>query len=119
MKKDEERTRVTPDLADRRCGACRDAKAPMSAEEVAGLLWELDGWEAPKGRVLVKEWKFRDFASALAFVDRVGALAEAEGHHPDLVLKWGCVRAEIFTHKVGGLTEADFVLAAKIDRLGV
>ena len=104
-------------LAARRCVPCKKGAKPLGSEEIAGLLWQIDGWECVKRHHLVKEWKFRDFAAALAFVNRVAAIAEAEGHHPDLVLKWGYVRAEIWTHSIDGLTEADFVLAAKIDRV--
>jgi 4a-hydroxytetrahydrobiopterin dehydratase len=105
------------ELAKRRCVSCEEGGKPLGEEEVAGLLWHLDGWEVAKRHHLVKQWTFDDFAQALAFVNRVGELAEDEGHHPDLFLKWGLVRAEIYTHSVGGLTESDFILAAKIDRL--
>jgi 4a-hydroxytetrahydrobiopterin dehydratase len=122
MKKDRQRTQVTrkpadPPLAERSCEACRNAKEPMASERAAALLWQLDGWACKRGHHLAKRWQFDDFAQALAFVDRVGALAESQGHHPDLFLRWGEVRAEIYTHSVGGLTEADFILAAKIDRV--
>jgi 4a-hydroxytetrahydrobiopterin dehydratase len=105
------------DLAAKRCVACEEGAPKLSAEEIAGLLWKLDDWECVKKHHLTKSWEFEDFAQALAFVNKVGALAEREGHHPDLFLKWGLVRAEIYTHSVDGLTESDFVLAAKIDRL--
>ena len=66
---------------------------------------------------LEKEYSFKDFREALAFTNRVGELAEAQGHHPDIYLAWGKVKLTIFTHKIGGLSEADFVFAAKADRL--
>ena len=66
---------------------------------------------------MVKSYKFPDFKSALAFVDRVGAMAEEQGHHPDLYLAWGKVRVEVWTHKIDGLTESDFVFSAKCDGL--
>ena len=66
---------------------------------------------------LEKEFRFKDFAEALAFTNKVGAIAEAEGHHPDIYVAWGKVRITIWTHKIDGLTRSDFVLAAKIDRL--
>jgi 4a-hydroxytetrahydrobiopterin dehydratase len=119
-KKDRERTGVTGeerDLASLTCEECRDATAPLPSERIAALLWQLDDWEVVEGHHLAKAWKFRDFASALAFVDRIGALADKEGHHPDLALGWGYVRCDLHTHKVDGLTDADFVLAAKIDRI--
>jgi 4a-hydroxytetrahydrobiopterin dehydratase len=67
--------------------------------------------------LLEKTYLFKNFAEALAFVNRVGALAEEQGHHPDVYLAWGRVRLEIWTHKIKGLTESDFVFAAKCDRL--
>jgi len=105
------------DLAAKRCVPCEEGAERLSAEEIAGLLWKLDGWECVKRHHLTKSWEFDDFAQALAFVNEVGAVAEAEGHHPDLFLKWGLVRVEIYTHSVDGLTQNDFVLAAKIDRI--
>jgi len=90
---------------------------PLAGEELERLLAELgpNGWNVVEGHHLEKEYAFPDFASALAFVDRVGALAEEQGHHPDLFLAWGRVRITIWTHKIDGLTESDFVLAAKAD----
>jgi len=86
------------------------------------LLRELEGQLGPGWKVVVdhhleKEIDFPDFATGLAFVNRVGALAEEEGHHPDLFLAWGKVRISLYTHKVDGLTRSDFILAAKIDQL--
>jgi 4a-hydroxytetrahydrobiopterin dehydratase len=72
---------------------------------------------APRNHHLVKSYEFPDFKSALAFVDRVGAMAEEQGHHPDLYLAWGKVRVEVWTHKIDGLTESDFVFSAKCDGL--
>lgn len=104
-------------LADQECIPCRGGVPPLTREAVARLVPELDGWAVVNNHHLSKNVTFPDFKSALAYVDRVGALAEAEGHHPDVHLAWGRVRLEVWTHKIGGLTEADFVLAAKIDRL--
>ena len=81
------------------------------------LLQQLDGWEVVDGHHLAKNYGFKDFADSLAFVNRVGGVAEANGHHPELILGWGKVRIEIFTHKIDGLTESDFVLAAKCDEV--
>jgi 4a-hydroxytetrahydrobiopterin dehydratase len=105
------------ELAKKRCVSCEEGGDPLGAEAIAGFLWQLDDWEVVKRHHLVKQWEFEDFAQALAFVNAVGAVAEAEGHHPDVLLKWGLVRLEIFTHSVDGLTESDFILAAKIDRI--
>jgi len=89
----------------------------LAPERVQQLLGELPpGWRlTPQGH-LEKGYEFKDFAQALEFVNRVGAIAETEGHHPDLYLSWGKCRAEIWTHKIQGLTESDFYFAAKTDR---
>lgn len=107
------------DLASRSCVPCRGGVPPLTPAEIAPLLEQLGGgWRVVDGHHLEKEWTFPDFAGALAFTDRVGALAEAEGHHPDIHLAWGKVRLVVWTHAVDGLTESDFILAAKTDRLG-
>jgi len=90
---------------------------PSLAPERAGeLLAELDGWAIQTGPRLAKAWKLADFAAALALVNRIGAIAEAEDHHPDIALAWGRVGVELWTHAAGGLTENDFIVAAKIDQ---
>jgi 4a-hydroxytetrahydrobiopterin dehydratase len=104
-------------LAQKTCVPCRGGVPTLPANEVARLLTEIEGWEAPANHHLTKTFKLSDFATALAFVDRIGALAEEQGHHPDLYLAWGKVRVDLWTHKIDGLTESDFILAAKIDRL--
>jgi 4a-hydroxytetrahydrobiopterin dehydratase len=76
------------------------------------------GWKVVKGHQLEKEFKFKDFKSALAFTNRLGKLAEKENHHPDIALAWGKVGVSLWTHAIGGLSENDFVLAAKIENLG-
>jgi 4a-hydroxytetrahydrobiopterin dehydratase len=75
------------------------------------------GWQVIDGHHLQRQWHCEDFAAALAFVNRIGALAEQQGHHPDLQLGWGRVQVDLWTHAIDGLTTSDFVLAAKIDRL--
>ena len=105
------------DLASRPCVACRGGTPPLRGEAIAALLPKLDGWRAEGAHHLTKEFAFKDFRDALAFVNRVGELAEAQRHHPDVHLAWGRVRIDVWTHKIDGLTESDFVLAAKIDRL--
>jgi 4a-hydroxytetrahydrobiopterin dehydratase len=88
----------------------------MSGEELQKTAAELgNDWTVIAGHHLEKEFRFRDFREALAFTNRVGELAEQQGHHPDIHLAWGKVRVEIWTHKIDGLTRSDFVLAAKID----
>ena len=104
-------------LADRECVPCKGGIAPLTPEEIEPLLAQLGGWEVADGHHLRKALKFPDFVTALAFVNRVGELAEEVNHHPDLTLGWGRVGIEIWTHKIDGLAEADFVFAARVDRL--
>jgi 4a-hydroxytetrahydrobiopterin dehydratase len=109
---------MASELASRRCVPCRGDTPPLRGEPLAKLLDELGGgWRAVDEHHLEKEYRFPDFRSALAFTNRVGELAERESHHPDIHLAWGGVRLEIFTHKIRGLSEGDFVLAAKADAL--
>ena len=105
------------ELAARHCEACREGTPPLGQEQITPLLEQLDGWEVSERHHLSKTFRFRDFAFALAFVNRLGEVAEAEGHHPDIYLAWGRVRLEVWTHKIDGLTESDFILAAKADAL--
>ncbi|MFA6030252.1 MAG: 4a-hydroxytetrahydrobiopterin dehydratase [Elusimicrobiota bacterium] len=100
-----------------RCAPCREGGPSLSFERSCALLTKLDGWSLNEKGRLEKSWRFPDFRAALAFVVRVGALAEEEGHHPDVRLSWGKVALELWTHKAGGLTENDFLLASKVDRL--
>ena len=103
-------------LTSRSCVPCRRGTPRLTPEQIAALLPQLDGWTVEDQRKLTKAYRFRDFATALAFVNRVGEVAEAEGHHPDLYLSWGKVGVELLTHAIGGLSENDFILAAKLDR---
>lgn len=105
------------DLAKQSCVPCQGGVLPLSAEEREPLLERLgpNDWKVVGGHHLEKLYEFPDFVSALAFVNRVGEIAEQQRHHPDLYLTWGKVRIEIWTHKIDGLTESDFVLAAKCD----
>lgn len=106
------------DLAQMRCVPCKGGVPPLPREEQERLLARLGGgWRAVDGHHLEKDYKFKDFKEALAFTDRVGALAEEQWHHPDILLAWGKARVTIWTHKIDGLTESDFVFAAKADRL--
>ncbi len=106
------------DLADRDCVPCKGGVPPLEIDEYAPLLEQLDeGWDVVDDHHLARTYRFKNFVDALAFVNRVGELAEAQGHHPDLHLAWGRVGIEIWTHKIDGLHEADFVFAAKCDRL--
>lgn len=103
------------DLAARKCQPCEGGIPALRGDELQKLYSQLDGWELIGEQRLEKEYKFKDFAEALDFVNRLGAVAEAEGHHPDVFLAWGKVRVTLWTHAVGGLSENDFILAAKAD----
>jgi 4a-hydroxytetrahydrobiopterin dehydratase len=105
-------------LAQKSCIPCRGGVPPLRGEELTRLHEELDsGWQVIQAHHLEKEYAFPDFRRALDFTVRVGELAEAEGHHPDILLAWGRVKISIWTHKIDGLTESDFILAAKADEL--
>jgi 4a-hydroxytetrahydrobiopterin dehydratase len=111
------RNSVSSALAGRHCAPCGRGTPRLSPEDVVRLRDQLQGWDVVDDHRLRKSWKFPDFRSALAFVNLVGEAAESEGHHPDIVLGWGKVEITLWTHAAGGLTENDFILAAKIDRL--
>jgi 4a-hydroxytetrahydrobiopterin dehydratase len=103
-------------LAKKRCVPCRGGVPPLAGQEIRRLEEELGGgWSVVDEHHLQKEYTFDDFAEALNFTNKVGAIAEEEGHHPDIALSWGRVELKIWTHKIDGLTESDFVLAAKAD----
>jgi 4a-hydroxytetrahydrobiopterin dehydratase len=104
-------------LAEKTCIACRGGEPPLPAAEATALLTQLSGWEIVDNHHLVKSYRFKNFSEALAFVNRVGAIADEQNHHPDVFLGWGKVRLEVWTHKIDGLTESDFIFAAKIDAL--
>ena len=105
------------DLASRQCVPCRGGVPPLNGEEIARLSPQLQGWDVINEHHLNKSYKFSNFAEAQSFVDRVGQLAEEQGHHPDICFGWGRAEISIWTHKINGLTESDFILAAKIDEL--
>jgi len=106
---------MSSELAQKQCVPCKGGVPPLPAEKVQELLRQVKGWETANNHHILKEYKFPDFVQALAAVNRIGALAEEQGHHPDLYLAWGKVRVEIWTHAIDGLTESDFILAAKIE----
>ncbi len=106
------------ELAARRCEPCKSGVPPLTPGEIEPLQAQLDpGWQVVDDHHLRRELKFKNFREALAYVNRVGQMAEEQGHHPDLHLAWGKVGVEIWTHKINGLHEADFVFAAKCDQL--
>ena len=107
---------MSSELAGKHCVPCRGGVPPLEGKKLAELSAQLGGgWRVVDGHHLEKQYSFGDFAGALAFTNAVGAIAEAEGHHPDIYLAWGQVRLTIWTHKIDGLTESDFILAAKTD----
>jgi len=104
-------------LADHTCVPCRGGVPPLETDQIEELLAQLEhGWKVNEKGHLERLYTFQDFAEALAFVNRVGNVAEAEGHHPDLYLAWGKCTVELWTHKIHGLTNSDFYMAAKADR---
>jgi len=105
------------DLASKTCVPCRGGVPPLKGEELSSLQKQVDGWNVVEEHHITKTFKFPNFREALGFVNRVGELAEEQGHHPDLYLAWGKVEVRTWTHKIDGLTESDFILAAKIDQL--
>jgi 4a-hydroxytetrahydrobiopterin dehydratase len=105
-------------LAQRECMPCRGGVPPMTGPAIRAMLEQLGGgWRAIEDHHLEKEYRFKDFRQALEFTNRVGELAEQVGHHPDIHLAWGKVRLTVWTHKIDGLHEADFIFAAKADAL--
>lgn len=105
------------DLANRECVPCRGGVPPLKGEDLRKLESELQSWSVVGEHHLSKVYKVGDFREALVFVNSVGKLAEEQGHHPDICFGWGRVEITIWTHKIDGLTESDFILAAKIDQL--
>jgi len=103
-------------LSDQHCAPCRGGTPPMSREEAERHRAQIPEWEITGDPLrLRRAFRFPDFRRALAFVQRVGEVAEAEQHHPEIQFGWGHVDVEIWTHKINGLHENDFILAAKID----
>ncbi|HLK47116.1 MAG TPA: 4a-hydroxytetrahydrobiopterin dehydratase [Bryobacteraceae bacterium] len=105
------------ELAQKQCVPCRGGVPPLKGAELDNLKRQVPGWDVVNEHHLKKSYAFPDFVKALAFVNQAGAIAEEQGHHPDLYLSWGKVGVEIWTHKIDGLTESDFILAAKLDRI--
>ena len=108
---------MTVCLADKTCVPCRGGVPPLTLEQIGPLAAQLDSrWSVVDSHHLEASFDFDDFAGGLGFTNSIGAIAEEQGHHPDIHLSWGRVAVVIWTHKIDGLTEADFVLAAKVDR---
>jgi 4a-hydroxytetrahydrobiopterin dehydratase len=115
MKERRKEREAMSDLSHKDCVPCKAGTAPLSGEEIKSFIGRIAGWEVVENHHLHKDFRFPDFRSALNFVDRIGEIAEREGHHPDLSLSWGRVGVTLFTHAIKGLHENDFILAAKID----
>lgn len=105
-------------LTDKHCVPCEGGVDPLKGGQIAEYLQVLSGWQAEEGKKLTKSYRCEDFAEALAFVNAIGEIAEAEGHHPDINLfNWNKVSLILSTHAIGGLSMNDFILAAKIDEM--
>jgi len=105
-------------LTQKKCVACEGMVDPFVREEAEVLLKQIKDWQlAGDVKSISKEFVFKNFADALAFANKVGAIAEDEGHHPDLTVAWGKVGVHLTTHAIHGLSENDFIMAAKIDKI--
>lgn len=108
------------DLSKKKCVACNGNTIPFDVNEIHKYLKKVDGWDVKNNNenyYLEKEFKFKNFIDSQAFVNKIGDIAETEGHHPDLHFGWGYAKVKIFTHAIKGLAESDFILAAKIDQI--
>jgi 4a-hydroxytetrahydrobiopterin dehydratase len=104
-------------LASKTCVPCRGGMPPLKGKELEALHQQVLQWKVINEHQISRSFAFPDFKQALDFVNRVGAVAEAQGHHPDILLAWGKAEITLWTHKIDGLTESDFIMAAKIDAL--
>jgi 4a-hydroxytetrahydrobiopterin dehydratase len=108
----------TTGLSEQKCTPCRGGVEPLTEPALSQRLQQLsEGWRVVEGRRLEKDFKFKNFKEALEFTNKVGQLAEQQQHHPDITLSWGKAKIQLWTHKIGGLHENDFILAAGIDRI--
>jgi 4a-hydroxytetrahydrobiopterin dehydratase len=105
------------DLAHQTCVPCRGGVPPLKGTELRQILQQVPQWKAANEHHITRAFAFPDFKQALAFVNRVGEVAEQQGHHPDILLTWGKAEITLWTHKIDGLTRSDFIMAAKIDQL--
>lgn len=109
---------MSSELADKQCVPCKGGVAPLKGEQLNHLHGRIDNnWRLVDEHHLERQFKFKNFRQALDFTNRVGELAEDQGHHPDICLGWGKAELKVWTHKIDGLTESDFIFAAKVDRL--
>jgi 4a-hydroxytetrahydrobiopterin dehydratase len=106
------------ELAQKECVPCKGGAPPLKGDELTRLAGQLgEGWRVVNEHHLEREYKFENFRKALEFTNKVGELAEQQNHHPDFYLAWGKVKLTLWTHKIDGLTESDFIFAAKVNRL--
>lgn len=105
------------ELASKTCVPCKGGTPPLKGEELEGLRRQVPEWEVVEEHHLRRVFRFKNFREALDFVNEVGELAEGQGHHPDISFGWGRVEVTVWTHKIDGLTESDFIFAAKVDAL--
>ena len=109
------------ELANKKCIPCKGGIPPFNMSEIHKYLKKVDGWDVKENQsksfYLIKEFKFKNFLESQDFVNKVGEIAEKEGHHPDISFGWGYAKIRIFTHSIKGLAESDFILAAKVDQL--
>jgi 4a-hydroxytetrahydrobiopterin dehydratase len=110
-------TQLTSDIKQKKCVPCEGGVKPLTPDEYGAFLWiEIEGWVDRDEKFIEKEYTFKNFKEALAFINKVGAIAEEENHHPDINLHdWNKVKLTLSTHAIGGLSENDFILASKID----
>jgi 4a-hydroxytetrahydrobiopterin dehydratase len=109
---------VSGGLSDRNCVPCRGGIPPLGAEQVEQLRRQIsEEWSVVDGHHLVREVKLKNFRQAMALANRVAEIAEAQGHHPDLLVSWGKLTVTLFTHAINGLHENDFIMAARVDAL--
>ncbi len=109
---------MASELASKTCVPCRGGVPPLTMDVASRLMEQLTGWAFEQGH-LAKSYAFADFGGALEFVNRIGSISQEQGHHPDIYMTWGKVSVELWTHKIDGLTESDFILAAKFDEVPV
>jgi len=109
------------ELYEKNCIPCRGGVSPFKINEIHKYLKKIDGWDVKKDKsdiyFLEKNFKFQNFYESQKFINEVGNISETEGHHPDIIFGWGYAKIQIFTHKIKGLVESDFILAAKIDKI--
>ena len=109
------------DLHQKNCIPCQGGVLPFDISEIHKYLKKVNGWDVKKSKdeyyFLEKDFKFKNFLESQKFVNKVGDLAEAQAHHPDIFFGWGYAKIKVFTHKIKGLVESDFILAAKIDKI--